>query len=285
MAHPFFYGFCFILVLARSAALHSPSVASDGAALLPSDIRYKATFSDRQLRLPRAGVRVHAGATLTLGPDLLLLGASLGEDRPLTQQDLLLPFEVQLASNSHLVLREVRYEVECPQLLRLQKLACDSMPRDIQVLPGTLRIGAMEVLQITARNVTFTCDDWETATYGPPACATASAHNVASLLRAMTMLQHHSPNVWVLLTNNITWGDASYWPEDGITISSRVTVSGLPAAYTEVDIHLRPLLFNITESGWLNMQHVSVTNLPVGPTAHMPSSLLQGLMWFCSFPR
>ncbi|MEW5312531.1 MAG: hypothetical protein WDW38_004160 [Sanguina aurantia] len=216
MAHPFFYGFCFILVLARSAALHSPSVASDGAALLPSDIRYKATFSDRQLRLPRAGVRVHAGATLTLGPDLLLLGASLGEDRPLTQQDLLLPFEVQLASNSHLVLREV---------------------------------------------------------------------SVTSLLRAMTMLQHHSPNVWVLLTSNITWGDASHWPEDGIAISSRVTVSGLPAAYTEVDIHLRPLLFNITESGWLNMQHVSITNLPVGPTAHMPSSLLQGLMWFCSFPR
>lgn len=73
------------------------------------------------------------GATLTLGPDLLLLGASLSEDGPLTQQDLLLPFDAQLASNSHLVLRGVRYEVECPQLLRLQKLACDSMPQDIQV--------------------------------------------------------------------------------------------------------------------------------------------------------
>lgn len=59
-----------------------------------------------------------------------------------------------------------------------------------------------------------------------PAVPVSVPVSVASLLRAMTMLQHHSPNVWVLLTNNITWGDASYWPEDGITISSRVTVSG-----------------------------------------------------------
>lgn len=72
------------------------------------------------------------GATLTLGPDLVLLGSELA-DRTLTQQDLLLPFEVQLDSTALLVLRDVKYDLKCTELLRLQKAGCDLMPRDIQV--------------------------------------------------------------------------------------------------------------------------------------------------------